>query len=378
MSPMKVAMVYGKAETRTSLCKVALVYDRVNKWGGAERVLLALHGLYPKAPLYTSVYDPKGAAWAKAFPKVYTSFLQNIPFTKSNHEFLAPFMPLAFALFDFSKYDLVISVTSEFAKNIRTSGKTKHVCYCLTPTRYLWSGYNDYFKGFTFKGITKPIVSLLRRWDKKAASYPDEIIAISTEVKNRIKKYYGRDSKIIFPPVELSNYRLISGVKKYYLLVSRLDYGYKKVDLAIKTFNKLKLPLVIVGAGREEKKLKKMANHNIFFAGKVNEKELAGFYQGAKALIMPQEEDFGIVAVEAQSRGVPVIAFAKGGACDTVVNKKTGILFNSQTVKSLQDAVFLFEKKKFDSKLIKANSKRFSKENFEKEFVDFVKNVRMF
>jgi glycosyltransferase involved in cell wall biosynthesis len=361
--------------------KVAIVYDRVNKWGGAERVLLALHGLYPKAPLYTSVYDSQKASWAKVFPKVVTSFLQKVPFAKSNHEFLAPFMPLAFRSFDFSKYDLVISVTSEAAKGIRTKGKTKHVCYCLTPTRYLWSGYNDYFKGATFKGFSKPVVEALKIWDKKVAQKPDAFIAISTEVKNRIKKYYGRDSKIIFPPVEIKHQPLIiknQKDKKYYLLVSRLDFGYKKVDLAIKAFNKLKLPLVIVGTGREEKKLKKMADRNIFFAGKVSEKELADFYLGAKALILPQQEDFGIVAVEAQCRGVPVIAFGKGGACDTVVNKKTGILFNSQTVKSLQDAVFLFEKKKFDSKLIKANSKRFSKERFKKEFVDFVKNARMF
>jgi hypothetical protein len=181
--------------------KVALVYDRVNKWGGAERVLLALHEIFPNAPLYTSVYDVKRAPWASVFPNVRTSPLQKIPFAKLNHEFLAPFMPFAFELFDFSKFDLVISVTSEAAKGIITTPKTFHLCYCLTPTRYLWSGYNEYFKDTVFKGFTKPIISCLRMWDKKASGRPNKIIAISSEVERRIKKFYGRESEIIFPPV---------------------------------------------------------------------------------------------------------------------------------------------------------------------------------
>src|SRR3990172_2765359 len=178
-----------KYMTRLSNQKIALVYDRVNKWGGAERVLLALHEMFPKAPLYTSVYDSKNAPWAQVFPKVVTSFLQKLPFAKSNHEFLAPLMPLAFESFDFSGFDLVISVTSEAAKGIKTRFGTLHVCYCLTPTRYLWSGYDDYFKGSPFKVVTKPIINYLRWWDKRAAKRPDVMIAISSEVQNRIKKY---------------------------------------------------------------------------------------------------------------------------------------------------------------------------------------------
>jgi glycosyltransferase involved in cell wall biosynthesis len=361
--------------------KVAIVYDRVNKWGGAERVLLTLHEIFPKAPLYTSVYDPIGAPWAKVFPEVVTSFLQNIPFAKSNHEFLAPLMPFAFRSFDFSKYDLVISVTSEAAKGIKVKGKTKHICYCLTPTRYLWSGYKEYFKGSLFKNLTKPVVSLLRTWDRNAAQKPDTFVAISTEVQNRIKKYYGRKSEIVFPPVELSIHRSNNNKKKYYLLVSRLDYGYKKVDLAIKAFNNLGLPLVIVGTGREEKKLKKLAKSNIFFAGRVDETKLNNFYSGAKALIMPQEEDFGIVAVEAQSFGVPVIAFKKGGSLDTIIPSRTGIFFDKQTVKSLVDAVKHFNDSnhwnKNASGCIK-NAKRFSSARFKKEILALVdKYIRM-
>jgi glycosyltransferase involved in cell wall biosynthesis len=226
---------------------------------------------------------------------------------------------------------------------------------------------------------------MLRKWDRNASDRPNVMLAISTEVQKRINKYYGRGSIIIYPPVDIekiqnTNSKLQTNHNhpKYYLLVSRLDYGYKKVDLAINAFNKLGLPLVIVGTGREEKKLKKLARENIIFAGKVEEKKLPGFYAGAKALIMPQEEDFGIVSVEAQSYGVPVIAFGKGGAVDTVVNKKTGLLFDRQTPKSLIDAVKKFEKSKFNAKLIKTNAKRFSKERFKKEFVDLEKNARMF
>ncbi|HTK03903.1 MAG TPA: hypothetical protein VL401_04040 [Alphaproteobacteria bacterium] len=183
--------------------KVAIVYDRVNKWGGAERVLLALHEMFPTAPLYTSVVDKKNAKWAKVFPKIYTSFLQHIPFAKSNHELFGWLMPLAFSSFDFSDYDLVISVTSEFAKNINTNSKTLHVCYCLTPTRYLWSHYEEYFENKILKFFTKPIINILRIIDKKSAQKPNVMIAISTEVKKRIKKYYGRDSEIIFPPCKI-------------------------------------------------------------------------------------------------------------------------------------------------------------------------------
>lgn len=364
--------------------KVAIVYDRVNKWGGAERVLLALHEIFPKAPLYTSVYDAKSAPWAKVFPDIKTSFLQRIPFARSNHEFLAPLMPLAFESFNFSGFDLVISVTSEAAKGIVTGPGTVHICYCLTPTRYLWSGYNEYFKGKIFKGITKPIVLYLRRWDKKAASLPDVMVAISSEVQKRIKKYYKRNSEIIFPPVDIkklqtTNYKSQTNNKsqkrKYFLLVSRLDYGYKKVDLAIEAFNKLDLPLVIVGTGREEGKLKKLAGKNIIFAGWVNEKKLVRYYMGAKALVMPQEEDFGIVSVEAQSYGVPVIAYKKGGAVDTVIPGKTGIFFEKQSPEKLIEAVNKFEKINFGKGEFPKNVGKFSKSRFKKEFLDLTEKV---
>src|SRR5258708_10811531 len=355
--------------------KVAIVYDRVNKWGGAERVLLALHEIFPDATLYTSVYAKENAKWARVFPEIKTSFLNKIPFAKNHHDFFAPLMPFAFQRFNFDKYDLVISVTSEFAKNIFVKNG-KHICYCLTPTRYLWSGYEEYFKNKYLKLIAKPMVNYLRTVDQKAAKKPDVMIAISTVVQKRIKKYYGRESKIIFPPVKLSSPAKFKNLRTswpdllnftsvrevgYYLVVSRL-VKYKKIDLVIEAFNELGLPLVIAGTGREDRKLKRQAKSNIHFTGFVNEKSLARYYSNAKALIFPQEEDFGITAVETQSYGVPVIAYKAGGALD-IVSKNTGVFFGKQNKHDLINAIEKFQKIKFDKKVIKKNTKKFSKDN---------------
>lgn len=187
--------------------KVALVYDRINKWGGAERVLLKLHKIFPTAPLYTSVYNKETAAWAKVFD-IKTSFLQYFPFAKTHHELYALLMPLAFESFSFEEYDLVISVTSEAAKGIISSGKTKHICYILTPTRYLWSGYKDYFKDLFVKTISYPFVWYLRTWDIIAASRVDNYVAISNEVQKRVKKFYDRESVVVYPPVTIKDFSI--------------------------------------------------------------------------------------------------------------------------------------------------------------------------
>lgn len=364
--------------------KVALVYDRVNKWGGAERVLLALHEIFPDAVLYTAVYDSDKAPWAKVFPKVTPSFLQKIPLMQDKHELLAPLMPLAFESFNFSEYDLVISVTSEAAKGIITRPPTKHVCYCLTPTRYLWSGYNDYFKDRIFKSVSYLAACYLRKWDKIAAQRPDKMIAISTEVQKRIKTYYERESQIVYPPVEVKKFEALNpkfetnhNKGEYYLIVSRL-VPYKKADLAVKAFNELGLPLVVVGTGSEEKKLRKIAKGNILFKGFVNEDELIAYYKNAKAFIHPQEEDFGISAVEAQAAGCPVVAYGAGGALDTVIDGKTGVFFDKQDVKSLISVIRRFEKIKFNKKNLVKDAQKFSKQRFKREFIllidQFLKN----
>lgn len=281
-------------------------------------------------------------------------------------------MPLAFESFDFTGYDLVISITSEAAKGIITKPETKHLCYMLTPTRYLWSGYHEYFGKKLLRIFSHKVVAYLKEWDKIAAQRPDKLIAISTEVKERIKKYYDRSSEICFPPGELINVESkLREPGEYYLVVSRL-VPYKKVDLAVRVFNRLGVPLIIVGDGSEKLKLRLMARGNIKFVGEVSDKKLIEYYQGAKALIVPQEEDFGIVAVEAQSLGVPVIAYGRGGSVDTVLDGKTGTLFPKQTVDSMAAAVAQFEKTEYNRSLLFENAKRFSKENFKKNLTKII------
>lgn len=361
--------------------KVALVYDRVNKIGGAERVLQTFHEIFPKAPLYTAVYNSKKAPWAKIFPKVIPSFLQKIPFAQENHEFLGVLTPLAFESFNLSKYDLVFSVTSEAAKGINVKPGSYHICYCLTPTRYLWSGYNFYLnhpgklgKIPFFPYLARPFLWYTKFWDRIAAQRPDKIIAISSVVKKRIKKYYQREATIIYPPVDVAFFKNeISQKEDFYLIVSRLE-AYKKVDLAIQAFNRLGLPLFIIGKGSEEEKLKKMAKSNIKFLGQLTDTKLKDYYKRSKALIMPQEEDFGIVAIEAQAAGTPVIAFQKGGAIDTVIEGKTGVFFSQQKVESLIKAIRKFKRTKFKKEDLFKNALKFSKEKFKKEILSLISN----
>jgi glycosyltransferase involved in cell wall biosynthesis len=347
--------------------KVALVYDRVNKWGGAERVLLALHEIFPEAPLYTAVYHPETAPWAQDF-RVISSFLNQFPLAKKKHEAYPFLMPLAFESFNFDKYEVVISVTSEAAKGIITKPQTLHLCYCLTPTRYLWSHYEDYFRNRFFRFLTKPVVKYLRTWDLIAAQRPDQFIAISENVQQRIKQYYGRDSEVIYPPLDTTKWNPSQeNPGDYFLIVSRL-VSYKRVDLAIEVFNQLKRPLKIIGDGREKKRLSKMAQKNIEFLGELTDEELLGYYQKSRAVIFPHEEDFGLVPLEAQASGRPVIAYRKGGALETVVEGKTGLFFEPQTKVALTKVLKQLEKVQFKPEAFQTNLAKFNQEKFKKEF----------
>jgi len=350
--------------------KVALVYDRVNKWGGAERVLLALRKIFPGAPLFTSVYNKEKASWAKVFD-IKTSFLQKFPKASTSHELYAALMPLAFESFNFDEYDLVISVTSEAAKGIITKPYTRHICYCLTPTRYLWSGYNDYFKNPLLKFLSKPVVSYLRDWDKIAAQRPDEYIAISTEVQDRIKKYYGRESEIIYPPLMMNDAKKEEATGDYFLVVSRLTNFYKRVDIAIKACNELKLPLKIVGSGLDKKNLMKIAGPTVEFLGNLTDDQLSVYYKKCRALIFPAREDFGLVMIEAQAFGRPVIAFRAGGALDIVKEGVTGEFFDEQIQSSLKGVLKSFNQKRYNTRLCRENSEKFS-------FVEFQKALKSF
>ncbi len=365
---------------------VALVYDRVNKFGGAERILLALHELWPQASLFTAVYNPKTALWAKCF-KVIPSFLQNFPFAKTHHELYPWLTPLAFESFNFDQFDVVISITSADAKGIITQPQTLHVCYCLTPIRYLWSGFNDYVKNPQF-GVLNPLVKVLspllfkklKNWDIVVSKRPDYYLAISKNVQRRIKHYYNHSSEVIYPPVDCKKFSKMALVIKrkikvpFYLLVSRL-IPYKRVDLVIKAFNKLKMPLKIIGSGALKNQLKKISKKNIEFLGQLTDKELIYYYQTCSAVIFPQEEDLGLVSLEAQAAGKPVIAYRGGGALETVIPGKTGEFFYSQTVEALINTIKNFKLENFKSENCQRNAAKFDQTIFLKKFKNKIHNL---
>ncbi len=308
--------------------KVAIIYDWIHTFGGAERILLCLHKLFPKAPFYTSVYSEKHAVWAKKL-KIYHSFLQKFPQAVDHHELYPLLTPIAFESFDLSAFDVVISVTSADAKGVITGPNTLHISYILTPTRYIWS-HVDYYLGLKLiKFISTPMVSYLKKWDMVAKSRPDYLFSISKTVKERIEKYYNRQSKVVYPPLvfEAGN-KSADASLDYYLCVSRL-VPYKRLDLVINVFNRLQKKLVIVGVGRQRNYLTKIARPSISFVGNLTDKELISYYKGSRAVIVSSEEDFGLVGVEAQSFGIPVIALAKGGSLETVKENITGLFFNN-------------------------------------------------
>ncbi len=349
--------------------KLAIVYDRVNKWGGAERVLLALHEIWPDAPLFTAVYDKKRAAWANVF-EVHPSFLQHIPFAKRHHELFPWLTPMAFESFDFSGYDVVLSVTSAEAKAVITKPGTIHICYCLTPTRYLWSGKEEYESQGVAGDVLRVMSKTLKTWDLVAASRPDRYIAISQRVADRIKKYYHRKvEKIIYPPVDIQTFQ-VGEPGDYFLCVARL-VPYKKVDAVIRAFNKLGWKLTIVGTGSQEDYLKRIAKKNIaFVGGNLTDTELAAYYQRCRAFVFGGEEDFGIVSLEAQACGKPVICPRKSGMAETVIEGKTGELFDTD----LAGALHKFEKKKYDSVLCRSNAEKFSVSRFKKEMKEAIQS----
>jgi len=337
--------------------KVAIVYDWANQIGGAERVLEAIHEIWPQAPLFTSVFDSNRALWAKKFPLVETSFLQKIPGSKKHYRPLGPLIAIAFEQFNFDQFDLVISVTSGPAKAIITKPQTCHICYCLTPQRYLWMK-----KSLKHQWLF-PFLAPLRVRDYFLSRRPDYFLSISKTVAGRVRKFYGRETKVIYPGVVKK--RELKRVKKedYFLIVSRLIY-HKRVDLAIKAFNKLGWPLKIVGQGPEKTKLETIAKANIEFLGRVSEKQLWSLYEKAKAVICPQEEDFGLVAVESQLAGTPVISFGGGGARETVVGGVTGEFFDRQSEESLVKVLKLFSTKEYSPEKCWQNSQRFLKKFF--------------
>ncbi len=385
--------------------KVAIVCDWLTNYAGAERVISAVSELFPKAPIFTTVYN-KGKMREFGNREVCESFIGKLPFARRLHQLYISLMPYAFEAMDLSEYDLVISSSHACAKGIITGTSTVHVCYCHSPIRYLWDGCHEYVKNYgwyrwPFAGYIDRQLSKLRVWDRIASARPDHYLANSHFVAERIRKYYGRESTVIHPPVtakrsgavepfpdqvattsQSSSEAIFPPVtstspkkRAYYLAVGRL-IPYKRFDLLVDAFNKLSLPLYIVGEGKEFARLKEMAGPNITFLGFVSETELGELYAGAKAFLFPQCEDFGIAPLEAMAHGTPVIAYKKGGAVETVKDGVNGMFFEDQTVESVVGTVREFEKKHhFDPEKVRASVEKFSKERFQRELSEFLTDV---
>lgn len=356
--------------------KVAIVHEWLTIYGGSERVTEIFHEIFPEAPIYCLVYDEETMPDRFKNYDIRPTFVQKLPFAKKKYKAYLPIMPRAYEELDLTEYDLVISSSSACAKGVITRSDAMHICYCHTPTRYLWEFYYEYVKnmGKLKKIIISMFIHKLRIWDRLAADRVDKFVANSNYISGRIFKYYRKQSKVIFPPVNTHLYNISDINENYYLIVSRL-VTYKRVDLAIEAFNKLNLPLIIVGDGPEAEKLKKMANSNIKFLGRLSDEEIRTYYSKCKAFVFPGEEDFGITPVEAQASGRPVIAYGKGGALDTVIDNKTGVFFYKQTVDSLITAIERFELNgvEYTNNEIKAYSEKFSVDRFKEEFTNYLK-----
>ncbi len=359
--------------------RVALVHDYLMQgMRGAERVLAVLHDLYPQAPVYTLLYDPVKMGSAVDGWDIHTSFLQKLPGAKHLHRNLFALMPLAVELMNLREYDLIISASSAWVKNVRPAVDAKHICYCHSPARFLWSWSEQYIDSLHAGPIAKWLVRAtlpgLRWWDRRSTPRVSHFVANSQTVQQRIRRYFGRDSQVIYPPVDTDRFQLVDEDEDYFLIVSALN-PYKRVDVAVAAFNCLQLPLLVIGDGPEYERIASRAGPTVQLLGRREDKEVQYHMARCRAFIMPQEEDFGIGAVEAQSAGRPVIAYGAGGALETIVENQTGLFFPVQTPDSLCEAVRRFPGMSFDKQCCRNNALRFGIPRFKKEFAQFISNV---
>ena len=356
--------------------KVALVHDYLNQMGGAERVLLALHEIFPDAPIYTSIYDPKFVDVAFQKMDIRTSFMQKFPLVTTHHQPYLPFYPFAMESLDLRGYDLVLSSSSAFGKGVIVRPETMHICYCHTPMRWCWS-YDEYIEreqlGKAARRVLPFLITGLRVWDQTTAARVDHFIANSPVVAERIQKYYRREAVVIPPPVEADRFSFDASTtpEDYFLIVSRL-IPYKRIDLAIEACNQLQLPLVIIGGGRDEERLKQMAGPTIRFMGRLSDQDVLHYYTHCRALLFPGEEDFGITPLEAQASGRPVIAYGAGGALASVVEGVTGEFFSEQTVESLAMVLATFNERNYHASIIRNHALEFDKPRFHRRILQFI------
>lgn len=362
--------------------KTAVVHDWLTGMRGGEKVLSAILELYPQSDLYTLLHNPGSVSELIEKRTIFTSFIDRLPAKTTRYRSYLPLFPTAIELFNFKEYELIISTSHCVAKGLRTPPNALHVSYIHSPMRYVWDMYEDYFSsdklGFFSRKLIPLFANYLRIWDVTSSNRVDSFIANSGHVAKRIKKYYNRDAEIIHPPVDTDIFNLSKTTCDYFLVISAL-VPYKRIDLAVEAFNNTNLKLKIIGEGPELKTLQKMAGANIQFLNWLPHDQLLEYYANCKALIFPGEEDFGIVPVEAQSCGKPVIAFARGGALETVkgysdemTDNSTGIFFDYQTAESLQGAITKYENVSWNAEGIHKHAQKFSKANFKKKFEKFI------
>ena len=382
--------------------KVALIHDWLTGMRGGEKVLEVFCELFPDAHLYTLLHNRGSLSNTIEDMDIRTSFIQKLPLIKKKYRHLLPIFPTAIERFDLREYDLVLSSSHCVAKGVKTGAGTLHICYCFTPMRYIWDLYNLYFGKERASVITRLgtsfVLNYLRKWDVASSNRVNKFVAISRYIAERIGKNYGRDSDLIYPPVDCSYFQPKQTNDGFYLMVSPLAPN-KRVDLAVEAFNTIGLPLIVIGSGQEEKRLKKMAGKNIKLMGWQSDEVVREHYVNCKALIFPGVEDFGIVPLEAQACGKPVIAFGEGGALETIIplDKKTknsneqlenatGLFFYEQTAESLANAVARFEdvQGQFNWQAIRRNAELFDraifkdriKEYIEKKYKEFRRDLQ--
>ncbi len=370
--------------------KVALVHDWLTGMRGGEKCLEILCDVFPEADIYTLICQKSRLSPSIRKMNIHTSFLQKLPYITKYYRYTLPIMPLMIEQFELKNYDLVISSSHCVAKGIKTNNNACHICYCFTPMRYIWDQSSHYFNETNANPVTRSVFSFVKKylqtWDIKSSKRVDHFVAISQHVSKRIKKFYDRESDLIYPPVNTNFFKISDKVDDYYLMVSAFA-PYKKIDLAINAFNRLGYPLKIIGSGQCEGYLRRIARPNIEFPGALSDEEIKNYYSRCKAFIFPGEEDFGITPLEAQASGRPVIAFAKGGALETVIpyennqETPTGFFFHEQTENALVEAVKNYEKvaNKFDKKKIREHACRFDQSVFKakiKKYIDDKMSVK--
>jgi glycosyltransferase involved in cell wall biosynthesis len=353
--------------------RVALVHDWLTGMRGGERCLEVFCELFPDADLFTLLHVPGSVAPIIERRRIVTSFIQRLPGAATHYRSFLPLFPAAVARFDLAGYDLVLSSSHCVAKGVRPAPGALHVCYCFTPMRYVWDLYDDYFgtgAGVLTRALMPPVAAALRRWDRRSSRRVDHFVAISHHIADRIARCYGRTADVIHPPVDVGRVLLGEGSGDFYLVVSAL-VPYKRVDLAIGAAARLGRPLIVIGTGPEEARLRRAAGPGVTFLGWRSDAEVAELYARCRAVLFPGVEDFGIVPLEAMAAGRPVIALAQGGALETVVDVSsalapTGVLFRRQTVEALVDAIREFEATadRFEPKALRAHAERFDRERF--------------